>query len=266
MSQINIMVGGEAGQGVQSVGFILARMLVRGGYQVFADQDYESRVRGGHNFFRIRAAEKPVTSFNDKIDILIALNRESVDLHNGELSSNGIVVGDVALQPTTDEKSQLVNTEEVFKKTKDLKQMSNTVVLGFVTGLLGYDISAAEEIIKNHFGGDAGVLNAEAARKGYEMARGRSTPHLEFSSSSNKNLFINGNEAIAIGALAAGCRFVSAYTMTPVTSIMEYMAGKVQETGCVVFKPEDEIAAINSVIGASYAGVRSMTATSGGGF
>ena len=93
-TEINFMVGGEAGQGVQSVGFILAKAFARGGYHIFADQDYESRVRGGHNFFRIRVTTEPVGAVAEKIDILVALNGESIHLHQDKLSTSGIVIYD----------------------------------------------------------------------------------------------------------------------------------------------------------------------------
>ena len=93
-AEINIMVGGEAGQGVQSVGFLLAKALARWGYHVFADQDYESRVRGGHNFFRVRASDSPVEAVDEKVDILIALNKESIDLHRQEIRDGGIIIYD----------------------------------------------------------------------------------------------------------------------------------------------------------------------------
>ena len=93
-NEINIMVGGEAGQGVQSVGFLLAKALTRWGYHIFADQDYESRVRGGHNFFRVRASDSPVEAIDEKVDILIALNKETIDLHRQEIRDGGVIIYD----------------------------------------------------------------------------------------------------------------------------------------------------------------------------
>jgi 2-oxoglutarate ferredoxin oxidoreductase subunit alpha len=88
---INFMVGGEAGQGVQSVGFLLAKAFARGGYHVFADQDYESRIRGGHNFFRVRVKDSRVDAIAEPVDMLIALNKETIDLHRAELAKGGIL-------------------------------------------------------------------------------------------------------------------------------------------------------------------------------
>src|SRR4030042_4819859 len=94
LRDINFMVGGEAGQGGQSVGFLLAKAFARGGYHVFAYQDYESRVRGGHNFFRVRVKESQVMAIAEPVDILIALNKESIDLHQKEVTKGGVIVFD----------------------------------------------------------------------------------------------------------------------------------------------------------------------------
>ena len=104
---INVMIGGEAGQGVQSVGFLLAKAFVRGGYHIFADQDYESRVRGGHNFYRVRVSDSQVGAISEEVDILIALNRESIELHRGELVKGGVIIFD-------GEKVKLESNDELF--------------------------------------------------------------------------------------------------------------------------------------------------------
>ena len=104
----NIMVGGEAGQGVQSVGTILAKTMARGGLHVFADQDYENRVRGGHNFFRVRVSDKEVLTLSEKLDILVALNKETIDIHQGELKGDGVIILDRDLHVALDMPSVLL--------------------------------------------------------------------------------------------------------------------------------------------------------------
>ena len=260
------MIGGEAGQGVQSAGFILAKTFSRAGYFVFTDQDYESRVRGGHNFYRIRVGDSEVAAISEPIDILVALNEESIDLHLDELTSDGTAI---------------VNSDEVkraganmfavpFNQLTDDKIMVNTVALGVALGILGFDISILEKILEEQYGtGEAGSDNVKAARSGYDYARKNYqsgfSSRLPQSSNISKML-LSGNEAIALGAMAAGCRYVSSYPMTPSTSIMEYIAARADEYGIVVMQAEDEVAAINNIVGAGYAGVRSMTTTSGSGF
>ena len=269
-TEINIMVGGEAGQGVQSVGFLLAKAFIRWGYYVFADQDYESRVRGGHNFFRVRAGDNPVNAISEKIDVLIALNKESIDLHRAEIKDDGLVVydGEKIEQPRS-RNLLSVPIERLAKDSPGDILMANTVALGATLSLVGYDIELLKGLLTGFFRGEAALKNVQAAEAGYRYVQESST--VSFSNklkkiSNVRRMLLNGNEAIALGAIAAGCKFMSAYPMTPVTSIMEYLAGKSEEFGLVVVPAEDEIAAINMVIGAAYAGVRAMTATSGGGF
>ena len=270
-SNLNVMVGGEAGQGVQSVGFILARAFARGGYHVFADQDYESRVRGGHNFFRVRVKDSQVEAIAEPLDILIALNKESIDLHRNELAEGGVVIFDGEKVRDVGDNSSFfgVPMERIVEEKAGNKLMTNTVALGSALGLVQYDFGIAEKVLHEHFGtGDIGENNVKAARAGFEYSqenfRGEFSSHLG-AVSDVRRLLLTGNEAIALGAIAAGCKFMSAYPMTPATSIMEYIAAKADEYGMVVVQPEDEIAAINMAIGASYAGARAMTATSGGG-
>ena len=272
MSEINLMVSGEAGQGVQAAGHIMAKALGRGGHHVFADQDYESRVRGGHNFFRVRVADKEVEAISETVDILVAFNGESIDLHRGELADKGVVVFDKEKVVNMNGGADLfgVPLERLAEEAAKNKVMANTVALGVAMYLMGYEPKVLGDVVLEHFGaGDVGRSNAEAATAGYEYARvnfkGDFGKRLSPTGGS-KRMLLNGNEAIALGALAAGCRFMAAYPMTPATSIMEYMAAKADDFDVVVVQPEDEIAAINMIIGAAFAGVRSMTATSGGGF
>jgi 2-oxoglutarate ferredoxin oxidoreductase subunit alpha len=269
---INFMIGGEAGQGVQSVGFILAKTFASGGYDVFVDQDYESRVRGGHNFYRVRVKDTEVGAIAAAIDVLIALNKESIDLHKAELSPHGVIIydGDRIKVKGRNITLLAVPLEKLAEEQAGNKMMGNTVALGAAIGLVDYDYGILSRVLLDHFGsGDVGEANVKAARAGYQFVK------QNFKADSGKRLrpigkaakmLLNGNEAIATGAIAAGCKFMSAYPMTPASSIMEYLAGKSKDLDLVVVQAEDEISAINMIIGASYAGVRSMTATSGGGF
>jgi 2-oxoglutarate ferredoxin oxidoreductase subunit alpha len=268
---VNLMVGGEAGQGVQAVGHILAKSLARGGFHVFADQDYESRVRGGHNFFRVRASDGEVAALSEALDVLIALNEESIDLHQKELADKGVAIFDGDKIKRAGEGGMLAAPLERLaqEKTKN-KVMANTVALGVAVSVLGYDLDILTNVVREHFGtGNMAEGNIAAATAGHEYARANFKP--DFSQrlrplGDAKRMLLTGNEALALGALAAGCNFMAAYPMTPATSIMEYIAGKAQELDVVVVQPEDEISAINMIIGAAFAGARAMTATSGGGF
>jgi 2-oxoglutarate ferredoxin oxidoreductase subunit alpha len=269
--EINFMIGGEAGQGVQSIGFILAKTFASGGYHIFVDQDYESRVRGGHNFYRVRVKDADVGAIDGSIDVLIALDKESVNLHKRELSPEGIIIFDGDKMKATS-KSSNTFAVPLGKLAEEVgnKLMENTVALGAAIGLVDYDYKILSRVLLDFFGsGDVGEANVKAARAGHQFTKqnfkGTFFKHLHPVGKEVKML-LNGNEAIATGAIAAGCKFVSAYPMTPASSIMEYMAGKSKDLDLAVVQAEDEISAINMIIGASYAGTRSMTATSGGGF
>lgn len=267
--EINFMVGGGAGQGVQSAGLLLAKALTRWGYHTFADQDYESRIRGGHNFFRVRASQAPVQAIAEPVDILIAFNKESIDLHRTEVVSGGAIVYDGDnIKDVTGTGLVSVPAQKLAEAAGD-KLMSNTVLLGAGLGLIGFDFDVLADVLRRFFSGESGEKNVKAARtgfdhvlKGYPDAYARKLK----AASAPQRLVLTGNDAMSLGAIAAGCKFMAAYPMTPTTSIMEYLSAKQKECGLVVVPAEDEIAAINMVVGAAYAGVRAMTATSGGGF
>jgi 2-oxoglutarate ferredoxin oxidoreductase subunit alpha len=266
----NFMVGGEAGQGVQSVGFLLAKIFARGGYHIFADQDYESRVRGGHNFFRIRVKDGRVGTIAEPVDMLVALNSESIDLHRKELASGGLAIFDVDKISDISTGGELfgIPLERLAEEKAGDKVMANTVALGAALALVGYDLNVLDAALVEHFGkGEVGDSNTTAARAGYDYARAEYKGSFRQLKplSDGKRMLLTGNEAISLGAIAAGCNFMSAYPMTPASSIMEYMATKSKELDLVMVHAEDEIAAINMAIGAAYAGVRAMTATSGSG-
>jgi 2-oxoglutarate/2-oxoacid ferredoxin oxidoreductase subunit alpha len=272
---INIMCGGEAGQGVQSVGAMISKTLMRGGLFVFADQDYESRVRGGHNFFRIRAKPSTVRAVSPALDILIALDKRTVVLHENELKSNGVLIYDNEQITLDNPEPHHLNVPftRLARETAQNTLMANTVAAGAALGLIEFDQNILEGVLKEEFGrlGEKVVRdNIAAARAGYdfvrENARSLLLPGLKPGKAPEGRMLMTANEAVGLGALAAGCKFVAGYPMTPASSILEYLADKGREYGAVMVHTEDEISAINMAVGAGYAGVRSLVATSGGGF
>jgi 2-oxoglutarate ferredoxin oxidoreductase subunit alpha len=273
-SEIVILVGGEAGQGVQSVGAILAGSLADAGLFVFADQDYESRVRGGHNFFRIRAATTDVRAVNEKLDILVALNRETIELHRRELNPAGIVIYDAGTVGETLSGKRYVNVPLARLATEaGNRLMENTVAVGAVLGAGTFDLDVLGSTLQKEFGRHGAKTvrqNREAARAGSDYIRELGVtvefPAVRKKSDAPRRMLVNGNDAVALGALAAGCRFVSGYPMTPASSVMEFIANQGRALGAVAVHVEDEIAGMNMAVGAGYAGARSMVATSGGGF
>lgn len=268
----SIKIGGEAGQGIQTIGDTLAKVFSRAGYHVFSHQDYESRIRGGHNFFQIRFSDRPVMSSKEKIDILVALDRESIVFHEKEISENGRIIYDSASLKEKHEGPQFLGIPFVSLAVEHggNKIMANTVATGAVLGMLGIELDKLFLIIKDTFskkGEEVIKANINSAQSGYDHAI-KQCKECSFSSASlsTPKMLIAGIEAIGLGAIASGCKFYSAYPMTPSTGIMNYIAGKEEEYGIIVEQVEDEISAINMALGASFAGVRSMTGTSGGGF
>ncbi len=268
----SIKIGGEAGQGIQTIGDTLALVFSRSGYHVFTHQDYESRIRGGHNFFQIRFSDKPITASRENIDILIALDKESFDQHEKELSELGQIIYDSATLKQKHEKPYSLDIPFVNLAVEHggNKIMANTVATGAVIGMLGMELDILLDIIKDTFkkkGEDVIKANINAAMAGHDHAV-KQCIKCSFSASplSKPKMLIAGNDAIGLGAIASGCKFYAAYPMTPSTGIMLYIASKAKEYGIVVEQAEDEIAAINMALGASFAGVRAMTGSSGGGF
>jgi 2-oxoglutarate ferredoxin oxidoreductase subunit alpha len=238
-------------------------------------QDYESRVRGGHNFFQIRFADRPVLSATENIDILIALDPESVSLHASEVSEKGLIMYDSAMIGNVVESNlQAPNRLDIplleIATAHGNKIMANTVATGAVMGILRMKIETLNNIIEETFKKKGDVVinaNIDAAIAGYNHAV-KHCLQCAFTAEdiSRPKMLISGIEAIGLGAIASGCKFYSAYPMTPSTGIMNYLASKEKKYGIVVEQAEDEIAAINMALGASFAGVRAMTGTAGGGF
>jgi 2-oxoglutarate ferredoxin oxidoreductase subunit alpha len=268
---LNFMVGGEAGQGVQSVGFLLAKVFARGGYHIFADQDYESRIRGGHNFFRVRVSDHEANAIAEDVDILIAFNMASIELHQPKMVTQGIIIFDgEKIKGVSGNNGSLVSVplEKLAEEKAGDKVMLNTVALGAALAAVNYDLDMLNTVLTDHFGkGEIGDKNIAAAKAGYDYVRSEHKGSLRKIKplSEPKRMLLTGNEAISLGAIAAGCKFMAAYPMTPASSIMEYIAAKSRDLDLIMVHAEDEIAAINMAIGAAYAGVRAMTATSGSG-
>lgn len=270
---ITIRIAGEAGQGLQTIGQLLAKAFARKGLNVFAHQALQSRIRGGHNWFQIRVSDRQVLAPVETTDILIALDKESAS-HLKELAKNSITIFDstfVQIEPKQGLKCD-IPLEKIAKEAGGTKQMSNTVAVGAVLGILELDINALFDLIRESFGAkgkEIAEANIKVAQAGYNFTY-RKIPGNKLSSlkdiSGAKKMLIGGSEAVALGALAAGCKFISAYPMSPSTGIMTYLASKEDEFGIVVEQSEDEIASINIALGASFSGVRAMTASSGGGF
>jgi 2-oxoglutarate ferredoxin oxidoreductase subunit alpha len=275
-NRITFLIGGEAGQGITRSGSVLGKTLMRAGLHVFGANDYPSIIRGGHNFYILTASIRDVYSQDDRVDLVIALNKETVLLHQHVLSEGGGIIydGQIKLEEgeitRKDVRLYPVPLTDIVTKVGGPSIMRNSVSLGAAIALVGLDPKHLEGVIAEVFAGRKSIVesNVEAIRMGYDYAR----EHHEFDSvfsierSYTDRILVTGSEAIALGAIGAGCQFYAAYPMTPASAVLHYLISKDQETGMVVLQAESEIAAITMTVGASYAGLRSMTGTSGGGF
>jgi len=257
----NFLIGGAAGQGMETLSIVLEKLLKKKGFQIFTLQDYMSRVRGGHNFFQIRFGDEEINSHWNELDGIIALNKDTIELHLAELKPTGFIIADEAIEYKDDRVYKL--PLKSLAKTIGNPKVFGNVALGAVLKLFDLDLSFVEDLLKETFKAEVAAENLAAFEAGYKEV---AVKYDIKAKAKDQSILINGNDAIALGALAAGCKFYSAYPMTPSTTIMNYLASKIEEAQIVVEQAEDEIAAINMAIGASYAGVRAMTGTSGGGY
>lgn len=262
----NLLIGGSAGQGIDTLGTLLEKVLQRSSYDLFSNKDYMSRIRGGHNFNQIRFGTKPIHSHKNTLDLIVAFDETTVKEHLSRLKPEGKVLMDQSLKETV----QISEEQGIFLPIKEgAKDLGNPKVFSvvFLGGLIkafNLDLKIGKKVIEKNFAEKLLEVNHKALIKGYEMEL--EPWSLDLPQNTEQQIMINGNQGIALGALAAGVTFYSAYPMTPSTSIMSFLAANQKEAKIVVEQAEDEIAAINMAIGASYAGIRAMTGTSGGGF
>jgi 2-oxoglutarate/2-oxoacid ferredoxin oxidoreductase subunit alpha len=276
-SEYTIRIGGAAGQGMQFTGGLLANFLSNTGFHVFTHQDYMSRIKGGHNFYQIRFANHPITSSRSSIDILLALNQETIKIHARDLSKDGRILYDPDTIHSDFSQPEFlpIPFAALIAKLELDQVMLTSMAAGAILGYVGFkDLAEFTKIITRLIPGmTEGVIASQeaSAQAGLDFvvdnvaAEKRFTP-IHLPQAQKSLLLLNGNEAIGLGALVSGCKFFSGYPMSPATSLMTYLASKAKTHGIIVEQAEDEISAINMTLGASYGGVRAMTGTSGGGF
>ncbi|NWF94038.1 MAG: 2-oxoacid:acceptor oxidoreductase subunit alpha [Syntrophaceae bacterium] len=259
---VNILIGGEAGQGLQTIGLIFAKSLVRSGFRILAAQTYESRIRGGHNTFSIRVGTEKVLAPEEMIDLLVALNKETIELHKDEISPQGFIIGHAELNQNG-EKWIGVPLKELGKET-----YWNTASIGVAACLLGLERQVVGQAIQEILGEERALENLKVLKASYDWLEAQSYKFERLPSISNPplRLLMNGHESVAFGAVSAGLKFCAFYPMSPSTSIAQTLIDCAKEMDLIVVQAEDEIAAINLAVGASYAGAPSMVPTSGGGF
>ena len=266
-------IGGAAGQGVATPGDIFAKIFSRRGLHLNAYNAYQSIIRGGHTFLTIRAGPEKVTNMGDRVDLLIPLNQDAMDRHLRLLTAGAACVynADTIKPGVPAEGVELCSLP--VSKLADItrnKVAQNTLALGAALSMIGIGFQALEEVITEQFKkkGDAVVSeNVGIARAGYDYANANFRPFAwPLPMTENRYAVLSGNIAMAMGGAAAGVKFYCAYPMSPSTGVLHWMAAHARKAGMMVRQVEDEIGVVNMAIGAAHAGVRSMCATSGGGF
>jgi len=273
VNELDLIVAGRAGQGLQVISRTLARMLVRAGYHVFVSQDVMSRIRGGHNFARIRVSTEPVAADGDRAQILVALDPALVERHIPDLTDDAVVVTEAAGDLPEGLNTVRLPLADLAREHGKDPVMINAVAVGASLALVGLDPAGLEEMFHGQFaskGEDVVKRNVAAAEAGYHAIvedQKRCCPHRMLPpTAQGDRLLVSGAEALALGAIAAGVRVVTGYPMSPATPIVEYCFRHAQESGLIVEQTEDEVSAANLALGAAFAGARAMACTAGGGF
>ncbi len=265
--EVNVRVSGGAGQGVHTVGNLISRMAVASGHHFHVTQDYMSRIRGGRNSQAIRIATEPVRAGREVADVLLALDPGHLPHFLSTLSEDGFALADA---PSASPPLVSIPLKDMAAAAGS-PILANVVGAGAIAFALGFPVEAAEAIFAVDFKGDFREKNLKALRLGAEWAKanlpGGFAGRFRFPPAPpSRRLILSGNEALALGAIAGGCKFAAGYPMTPGTGILSVLADDGPKAGLVFEQAEDEIAALNMAVGASYAGARAMVATSGGGF
>lgn len=270
IDSITWKIGGEAGFGIMSSGIMLSRAFARNGYHTLATNEYPNLIRGGHNLITVRIATTKFESMNKDLHILVALNKQTIELHKHELVENGLLVFD----PKDGQFEGIpVPFSEIVQRFSGDPVMRNTVALGVTVALLGAPFSYLENVIHDQFkkkGEEVIKSNVDIAQAGFDFVKQNFSKEqsmaLNSVSKKEDQLVLNASEAVGIGAARAGLKFAAIYPMTPINSLITFLADHAKSLNLVYKQPEDEISGINMALGASLGGVRSMVATSGGGF
>ncbi|WP_435363300.1 2-oxoacid:acceptor oxidoreductase subunit alpha [Haloarchaeobius sp. DYHT-AS-18] len=270
---LNWAIGGEAGDGIDSTGKIFAQALSRAGRHVFTSKDFASRIRGGYTAYKIRTAVDPVQSVVDRLDLLVALTQRTIDENLDELHEDSVIIYDGERSWDAEYPDEITGVDVPLKSIAEDAGgaiMRNVVALGAACEITNFPIENLDEALKKRFGSKGEKLvenNKQAARMGAEYVRENYDLDTDYDldTTDEDYVLLNGDEAIGMGAIAAGCRFYSGYPITPATDVMEYLTGRIEQYGGHVVQAEDELSAINMALGAARAGARSMTATSGPG-
>jgi 2-oxoglutarate ferredoxin oxidoreductase subunit alpha len=271
---ISLVLGGAAGQGIQTVEALLMKVLKQSGYHAFSTKEYMSRIRGGSNSTEIRITNTATATYRESIDFLFAMDKAVIPHLEHRITENTLIFGDTA-KLGSEGAHQIIDVPfSRFAAELGNPIFTSTVAVGVALGLLGVSKDPFEAFLKKRFakkGEEVVVKNIEAAEKGYTFGSHIAFDqgfevHLVAKEEVKSNVLMSANDALGLGALAAGCNYVSSYPMSPGTALLTFLSVHSKEFGVVVDQAEDEISAINHVLGAWYAGARGLVTTSGGGF
>ncbi len=267
-----IRLAGESGEGVISSGDILTQAAARGGYYTQTFRTYPAEIKGGPCMYQFRLSDAPIWSHGRDVDLLVCFNQEAWDLNWDSLGPDGVILYDVTEVTVPEEylpRARPVRMEALAKEIGGSLRAKNMVAVGAVTGVIEFDTTPIEELVLRRFAHKEGVgqANIAALHAGSDEAadlKGRYplVPPVEVD---EDRMLISGNQAIAVGAVAAGVKYFAGYPITPASDILEWLSVRLPQVGGITIQCEDEIASLASVLGASYAGVKAMTATSGPG-
>jgi 2-oxoglutarate ferredoxin oxidoreductase subunit alpha len=263
--EVTLVLGGEAGQGIQTVEQILLWAFKMAGYNVCASKEYMSRVRGGQNSTQIRVSSRGVSAFREHTDLLVALSPGALEHLKDRVFPDTVVMGDEKMVDDTALGLPFLRlAQEVGGPI-----FANIIAAGAVCSLFQVEAEVFNRCLSAMFArkGEE-ILNKDilAGEKGYQLAQSWPKINLKKNPGLSSHVLLNGSEAVALGCMAGGCKFIASYPMTPSTPVQVYMAEHGSEVGVVFEQAEDEIAALNMALGASYVGAPSMVATSGSGF
>jgi 2-oxoglutarate/2-oxoacid ferredoxin oxidoreductase subunit alpha len=271
LTDLSVMIGGQGGDGTLTVSDLLGRYFVKKGLYVYTSRNVLSRIRGGHADASVRGCREPVAAVKSQVDVIVAFDREAADLGRAELADHGFIIYD-----STTFQLDLPNSAGFPFATMvggPLGQpiFKNTAAYGAVSVLLGLDVEATRAVIQERFarrGGEALEKNLKALDIGRNAAlevAGVPNRYSVVSGDAHDMILTTGNQAVAMGFVVGGGRFFAGYPITPATEVMEYLQRYLPPFNGVVRQAEDELAAVNMIIGAAYAGARVMTSTSGPG-
>lgn len=259
---LSILIGGKAGQGSRMAGLIIAKIFKTLGYYVFIYDDYQSLIRGGHSFSKIRVSKNQVSSHKEEIDFLLALDKNTIDKHKKDLDKEGIIIYNSDEISFHNKKAIGIAMDKIVEEFKGISIMGNTALMAGFAKIIGIDWKTVENLFKKEFEKHQ-KINLKIAKRSFDKLDNL----IKIEKVNKKSLpLLTGNEAISLGAVKAGLDFYVAYPMTPASGILHYLAEHKKEFNIAVSQLENEVGIVNAAVGAAYAGARTMVGTSGGGF